>query len=61
MKKTMRLLTLVLAVVLCTGLITSCSEQISPVEEIEIREVPSTENGKDKPAYDPFNDPKTNG
>ena len=59
MKKTMRLLTLVLAVVLCTGLITSCSEQTSPVEEMEVKEVPSTGDGEDNPAYDPFGDPKT--
>ena len=59
MKKTKRLLTLVLTVALCTGLITSCSEQTSPVEEIEIREVPGTGNGEDNPTIKPWD--KRNG
>lgn len=45
---------MILAVVACTALMVSCSEQTSPIEELEIKEVPSTDAEEDNPAYNPF-------
>ena len=56
----MKRIMMILTVVGSTTLMMSCSEQTSPIEELEIKEVPATGNGHDNPAYTPWDKKKSN-